>query len=125
MFMTGMGTAMAAFFQTTTMIISVPSVVILTALIMSLWGGSIRFNTPMLFAAAFLPMFCIGGPTPAPPPAHIPPTPHHLAHTIYVSTHIPHVVPPETTCALMAGLYYWYPKATARKLTETLAKIHF
>ena len=50
MFMTGMGTAMAAFFQTTTMIISIPSVVILTALIISLWGGSIRFNTPMLFA---------------------------------------------------------------------------
>src|SRR5687767_15285732 len=48
MFMTGMGTAMAAFFQTTTMIISIPSVVILTALIISLWGGSIRFNTPML-----------------------------------------------------------------------------
>ncbi len=50
MFLTGMGTAMAAFFQMTTMIISIPSVVILTALIISLWGGSIRFNTPMLFA---------------------------------------------------------------------------
>ena len=61
MFMTGMGTAMAAFFQTTTMIISIPSVVILTALIISLWGGSIRFNTPMLFAVGFLPMFGIGG----------------------------------------------------------------
>ena len=61
MFMTGMGTAMAAFFQTTTMIISIPSVVILTALVISLWGGSIRFNTPMLFALGFLPMFGIGG----------------------------------------------------------------
>ena len=55
MFMTGMGTTMAAFFQTTTMIISIPSVVILTALIISLWGGSIRFNTPMLFALALPP----------------------------------------------------------------------
>jgi cytochrome c oxidase subunit 1 len=45
MFMTGMGTAISTFFQTTTMIISIPSVVILTALILSLWGGSIRFNT--------------------------------------------------------------------------------
>ena len=61
MFMTGMGNAMATFFQTTTMIISVPSVVILSALFLSLWGGSIRFNTPMLFALAFLPMFGIGG----------------------------------------------------------------
>src|SRR5262245_54067790 len=61
MFMTGMGTAMAAFFQTTTMIISIPSVVILTALIISLWGGSIRFTVPAMFALAFLPMFGIGG----------------------------------------------------------------
>ena len=44
MFMTGMGTTMSAFFQTTTMIISIPSVIILTALLLSLWGGSIRFN---------------------------------------------------------------------------------
>jgi cytochrome c oxidase subunit 1 len=61
MFITGMGNAMATFFQTTTMIISIPSVVILSALFLSLWGGSIRFNTPMLFALGFLPMFGIGG----------------------------------------------------------------
>src|SRR5262249_29511359 len=61
MFMTGMGTAMTPFFQATTMIISIPSVVVLTCLIISLWGASIRFTTPMLFATAFLPMFAIGG----------------------------------------------------------------
>src|SRR5947208_6262 len=61
MFMTGMGTTMSTFFQTTTMIISIPSVVILTCFIMSLYGGNIRFTTPMLFATAFLPMFAIGG----------------------------------------------------------------
>ena len=61
MFLTGMGTTISAFFQATTMIISIPSVVILSALILSLYGGSIRFNTPMLFALAFLPMFGIGG----------------------------------------------------------------
>src|SRR5205085_2934585 len=61
MFLTGMGTVISAFFQTTTMIISIPSVIVLTALMMSLWGGSIRYNTPMLFALAFLPMFGIGG----------------------------------------------------------------
>src|SRR5690606_9544403 len=47
MFMTGMGTVMSTFFQTTTMIISIPSVIILTALFITLWGGSIRFTTPM------------------------------------------------------------------------------
>ncbi|MBI4424743.1 MAG: cbb3-type cytochrome c oxidase subunit I, partial [Elusimicrobia bacterium] len=50
MFLTGMGTKMSTFFQTTTMIISIPSIIILTALIISLWGGSIRFTVPMLFA---------------------------------------------------------------------------
>ena len=61
MYLTGMGTKIATFFQTTTMMISIPSVIILTCLLISLWGGSIRFNTPMLFALAFLPMFGIGG----------------------------------------------------------------
>ena len=61
MYMTGMGTVISAFFQTTTLIISIPSIIILTCLFISLWGGSIRFNTPMLFALAFLPMFGIGG----------------------------------------------------------------
>src|SRR5262249_56386914 len=78
MFMTGMGTTMSAFFQTTTMIISIPSVVILTALLLSLYGASIRFTTPILSSLPFLPIFGIGGLTglplaPAPPALH----PHH------------------------------------------------
>src|SRR6202012_2101767 len=61
MYFTGMCIRIATFFQTTTMLISIPSVVILSALLISLWGGSIRFTTPMLFAVGFLPMFGIGG----------------------------------------------------------------
>src|SRR5204862_550311 len=60
MFLTGMGSVISAFFQTTTMIISIPSVIILTALFISLWGASIRFTTPMLFALAFLSMSAVG-----------------------------------------------------------------
>ena len=60
MFQTGMGQGMSAFFQITTMIISVPSVILLTCFILSLFGGSIRYNTPMLFALSFIPMFGIG-----------------------------------------------------------------
>ena len=108
MFMTGMGTAMAAFFQTTTMIISIPSVVILTALIISLWGGSIRFNTPMLFALAFLPMFGIGGLTGLPLGFNIADIPLH--DTYYVIGHFHYVVAPGTIFALFAGIYYWYPE---------------
>jgi cytochrome c oxidase subunit 1 len=123
MFMTGMGTAMAAFFQTTTMIISIPSVVILTALVVSLWGGSIRFNTPMLFALGFLPMFGIGGLTGLPLGLNIADIPLH--DTYYVIAHFHYVVAPGTIFALFAGIYYWYPKATGRKMNETLGKIHF
>ncbi len=123
MFMTGMGTAMATFFQTTTMIISIPSVVILTSLIISLWGGSIRFNTPMLFAVGFLPMFGIGGLTGLPLAFNVPDIPLH--DTYYVIAHFHYVVAPGTILALFAGIYYWFPKATGRKMNETLGKIHF
>jgi cytochrome c oxidase subunit 1 len=123
MFLTGMGTVMSAFFQTTTMIISIPSVIILTALLLSLWGGSIRFNTPMLFALGFIPMFGIGGLTGLPLGLATPDI--HLHDTYYVIGHFHYVVAPGTLFALMAGVYYWYPKATGRKLNELLGKIHF
>jgi cytochrome c oxidase subunit I len=123
MFMTGMGTAMAAFFQTTTMIISIPSVVILTALVISLWGGSIRYNTPMLFAVGFLPMFGIGGLTGLPLGLNVSDIPLH--DTYYVIAHFHYVVAPGTIFALFAGIYYWFPKATGRMMNETLGKIHF
>src|SRR5678816_2602244 len=123
MFMTGMGTTMAAFFQTTTMIISIPSVVILTALIVSLWGGSIRFNTPMLFALAFLPMFGIGGLTGLPLGFNA--SDILLHDTYYVIGHFHYVVAPGTIFALLAGIYYWFPKVTGRQMNEMLGKLHF
>jgi cytochrome c oxidase subunit 1 len=123
MFMTGMGTAISAFFQTTTMIISIPSVVILTALLLSLWGASIRFTTPMLFALAFLPMFGIGGLTGL--PLGLAPSDIHLHDTYYVIGHFHYVVAPGTIFALFAGVYYWFPKATGRKMNDLLGKIHF
>src|SRR5437773_1238892 len=123
MFMTGMGTTMSAFFQTTTMIISIPSVVILTSLLLSLWRASIRFTTPMLFALAFLPMFGIGGLTGL--PLGLAPSDIHLHDTYYVIGHFHYVVAPGTIFALFAGVYHWFPKATGRKMNETLGKIHF
>ncbi len=123
MFMTGMGTVMSTFFQTTTMIISVPSVVILTALLLSLYGSSMRFNTPMLFALAFLPMFGIGGLTGLPLGLAVTDIPLH--DTYYVIAHFHYVVAPGTIFALFAGIYYWFPKATGRMMNETLGKIHF
>jgi cytochrome c oxidase subunit 1 len=123
MYMTGMGTAMSTFFQITTMIISIPSVVILTCLIISLWGGAIRFSVPMLFALAFLPMFGIGGLTGLPLGLAAPDAFFH--DTYYVIGHFHYVVAPGTIFAMFAGIYHWYPKATGRHMNETLGKIHF
>ena len=123
MFLTSMGTKMSAFFQITTMIISIPSVIILTALALSLWGGSIRFNTPTLFAIAFLPMFGIGGLTGL--PLGLAASDIHLHDTYYVIGHFHYVVAPGTLFALFAGIYHWYPKVTGRKMFEFLGKLHF
>ena len=123
MFITGMGTAISAFFQVTTMIISIPSVIILSALFISLWGGSIRFTTPMFFALGFLPMFGIGGLTGL--PLGLAPTDIPLHDTYYVIGHFHYVVAPGTILAMFAGIYYWYPKVTGRTLNDMLGKIHF
>ena len=123
MFLTGMGQSMSAFFQLTTMIISIPSVVVLTAFFISLWGGSIRFNTPMLFALSFLPMFGIGGLTGL--PLGVAASDIFLHDTYYVIGHFHYVVAPGTLFALFAGIYYWFPKVTGRQLSEGLGKLHF
>jgi cytochrome c oxidase subunit 1 len=123
MFLTGMGPTMSGFFQITTMIISIPSVIIVTALVLSLSGGSIRFTVPGLFALGFLPMFGLGGLTGL--PLGLAATDIPLHDTYYVVGHFHYIVAPGTLFALFAGIYYWFPKVTGRKMHDLLGRLHF
>ena len=123
MYLTGMGQKIATFFQATTMIISIPSVIILTCMFLSLWGGSIRINTPMLFALGFLPMFGIGGLTGL--PLGLAAADLYLHDTYYIIAHFHYVVAPGTIFALFAGVYFWFPKMTGRKMNEFWGRVHF
>ncbi|MEZ5417032.1 MAG: cbb3-type cytochrome c oxidase subunit I [Vicinamibacterales bacterium] len=123
MYLTGMGTTLSSFFQITTMTVSVPSVILITCLVVTLWGGAIRFTTAMLFALAFLPMFGIGGVTGL--PLGLAPTNLMLHDTYYVLGHFHYLVAPGTMFAIFAAIYHWFPKMTGRRLNETLGVVHF
>jgi heme/copper-type cytochrome/quinol oxidase subunit 3 len=114
---------MSAFFQVTTMIISIPSVVLVTSLMLSLWGGSIGFTTPMLFALAFLPMFGVGGLTGL--PLGLAASDIQLHDTWYVVGHFHYLVAPGTIFAIFAGIYHWVPTITGRPLNRALGLLHF
>ncbi len=123
MFLTGMSPKLGNFFLITTMIISIPSVAILTCLIWSLKGGSIRFSVPMLFALAFLPMFGIGGLTGLPLGLHV--TDIYLHDTYYVISHFHYVVVTGSLLALMGGIYFYFPKWFGRHMNYFWGKVHF
>ncbi|MBI4180096.1 cbb3-type cytochrome c oxidase subunit I [bacterium] len=123
MFLSGMRTDVTKFFTVTTMIISIPSVMVLTCFLLSLRGGSIHFTTPMLFALAFIPMFGIGGLTGL--PLGFTPTDIYLHDTLYVIGHFHYVVVTGSLIALFGGLYYWFPKMFGRTMNEFWGKVHF
>lgn len=123
MYLTGMGPMISTFFQTTTVLISIPSVILLTSMIISLWGGSVRFTMPMLWALAFLPMFGIGGLTGLPLAFNL--SVLHLHDTYYVIGHFHYVVAPGILFGLFAGVYYWYPKMFGRHMSNFLGHLHF
>jgi cytochrome c oxidase subunit 1 len=123
MFIAGIHRLLVMPFSVTTILISVPFALITFALIATLWGGSIRFPTPMLFALGALSVFIMGGLTGifnGSAPADI-----YLHDTHFVVAHFHYTLISVTFFATFAGLYYWFPKMFGRRMHEGLGQVHF
>jgi cytochrome c oxidase subunit 1 len=123
MFSTGMGPLADTFFALTTMLIAIPTGVKIFNWIGTMWGGSLQYRTPMLFAIGFIAMFIIGGLSGvmhSSPPADLQQT-----DTYFVVAHFHYVLFGGSIFGLTAGAYYWWPKMFGRMLNEGLGKLHF
>ncbi len=123
MFSTGMGPLADTFFALTTMLIAIPTGVKIFNWIGTMWGGSLQYRTPMLFAIGFIAMFIIGGLSGvmhSSPPADLQQT-----DTYFVVAHFHYVLFGGSIFGLTAGAYYWWPKMFGRMLNERLGKLHF
>lgn len=123
MFATGLGFSVLYVFGATSLLIAVPTGVKIWNWIATMWGGSIRLNTAMLFAIAFLIQFTIGGLSGVAFAAI--PIDWQLTDSYFVVAHIHYVLLGGMLFALIAGIYYWYPKVTGRLLSEAIGKWHF
>ena len=123
MFTVGMTSVSTAFFTLSTMLVGVPTGIKIFNWIATLWGGRIRFTTPMLFCIGFLYQFLIAGLTGI--MLSVSPWDWQLHNSYFVIAHFHYVLVGAVVFCIFAGLYYWYPKATGRLMSETLGKWHF
>jgi len=123
MFATGMPVVALLFFSADSFLIGVPTGVKIFAWLGTMWGGKLRFDTPMLFAVGHIALFTIGGLD----GIHLAvvPVDWQITDTYYVVGHIHYVLFGGAVFALFAGLFYWFPKITGRKLNEALGKWQF
>jgi cytochrome c oxidase subunit 1 len=111
------------FFSFMTFLIAVPTGVKFFNWIGTMWGGSLTFDTPMLWAVGFLVTFLFGGLTGV--ILASPPLDFQLNDSYFVVAHFHYVVFGTVVFAMFAGFYFWWPKITGRMLDERLGKIHF
>jgi cytochrome c oxidase subunit 1 len=117
------GAVLLPFFAFMTMLIAVPTGVKFFNWIGTLWGGSLTFETPMLWSLGFLITFLFGGLTGI--ILASPPLDFHVSDTYFVVAHFHYVVFGTVVFAMFAGFYFWWPKFTGTMLNERLGKIHF
>ncbi|MBA3836125.1 MAG: cytochrome c oxidase subunit I [Sphingomonas sp.] len=123
MFTTGLSVNVKLYFTAATMVIAVPTGIKIFSWIATMWGGSITFKTPMLWAIGFIFMFTVGGVTGV--VLANGGIDDYMQDTYYVVAHFHYVLSLGAVFSLFAGFSYWFPKMSGRMMSEALGQIHF
>ncbi|MFX3624322.1 MAG: cytochrome c oxidase subunit I [Ectobacillus sp.] len=123
MFTTGLGPVANAIFAVATMAIAVPTGIKIFNWLFTMWGGTLRFTTPMLWAVAFIPSFVMGGVTGVMQAAA--PADYQLHDSYFIVAHFHYVIVGGVVFGLFAGAHYWWPLMFGKMLSEKLGKITF
>ena len=123
MFTVGMNSYANSFFAISTMLVGVPTGIKIFNWIATMWGGKIRFGTPMLFCIAFLLQFLIAGLTGI--MLSVAPFDWQLGNSYFVVAHFHYVIVGGILFALFGAFYYWFPKMSGRLYNDALSKWHF
>jgi cytochrome c oxidase subunit 1 len=123
MFASGIGPMSVAAFSVSTMFIAVPTGVKILNWLATMWGGRLRFTTPMLFAIGLITMFTIGGLSGV---THaVAPADTQQTDTYYIVAHFHYVIFGGALFGFLGGFYFWWPKVFGYMLNETLGKLQF